>query len=446
MCASAFLLLTSALAAGPIEAGTQLTYRGAMIAEKGDPVLTRKNFELQLTVVEFGDAGAELLWTLSEEGRGGWAWPDRFGRLQLDANLRAEGDRGPSLLYERPEGLSIVNLLAPLVAAEAPLKKGFEWRVDRLLHKVEDSASKKDIAAWRVTAGTLYGVKRTLWIDKQSPRVVAMHENVTIGQGERHDLEMELVSEKTLTDDELRKVDRAFTEMEALRDKLEQPPRTPRVVWSEEQIALLRDKLEPIVALAADTPLAAVAADAAGDAKDQKNRANAVGALAKRIIGQPAPAFELSTLDRKTVDSADLKGKVVVLHFWEYRDTPLEEPYGQVGYLDFLHRRHAADKVAVFGVNVDERLAAEFTRGKSIAAAKKLKSFMNLGFPVLLDDGALLKQFGDPRVTGAKLPVFVVIGADGAVTHYHVGFYDVDRDAGLKELEQAVTAAAETSE
>lgn len=445
MCASALLLLTSTLAAGPLEAGAQLTYRGTMIAEKGDPALTRKSFELKLTVTELNEEGAELLWTLSEEGRGGWPWPDRFGRLQLDANLRAKGGGGPALLYDRPEGLSIVEIVPPLVVTESPLKKGYQWRVGRLLHVVKGSEKKNDVATWRVTAGTLYGTKRTLWIDKDSPRVVAMHENVFIGQGERHDLDMKLVAETKLSDEQLARVDRAFTELEALRRQLGHSPRTARLVWNDGQIELLREKLDPLAELAADTPLAKIVEVATGDTKDQTNRANAVEFLAKRIVGKPAPAFELATLDKKTVNSDDLKGKVVVLHFWEYRDTPLEEPYGQVGYLDFLHRQ-AGDKVAVFGVNVDERLAVDFTRGKSIAAAKKLKSFMNLDFPVLLDDGSLLKQFGDPRVTGAKLPVFVVIGPDGAVKEYHVGYYDVDRDRGLKELEEAVSAAAETSE
>ena len=50
--------------------------------------------------------------------------------------------------------------------------------------------------------------------------------------------------------------------------------------------------------------------------------------------------------------------------------------------------------------------------------------------------GALLKQFGDPRLVGASLPLFVVIGPGlKRSLHYHVGHYDVHQDQGLKELD-----------
>jgi hypothetical protein len=63
---------------------------------------------------------------------------------------------------------------------------------------------------------------------------------------------------------------------------------------------------------------------------------------------------------------------------------------------------------------------------------------------VLLDAGALVKQFGDPRLLGASLPLFVVIGPDGTIRHYHVGHYDVHQDQGLKELDEAVGKALES--
>jgi hypothetical protein len=51
-----------------------------------------------------------------------------------------------------------------------------------------------------------------------------------------------------------------------------------------------------------------------------------------------------------------------------------------------------------------------------------------------LDDGQLIKAFGDPRLLGAELPLYVVIGPDGKVAHYKSGNYEVDRLEGLKEL------------
>ena len=40
---------------------------------------------------------------------------------------------------------------------------------------------------------------------------------------------------------------------------------------------------------------------------------------------------------------------MLVLHFWDYRDKPLRQPYGQVGYLDFLRRKFDSDRLLVAG-------------------------------------------------------------------------------------------------
>ncbi len=52
-----------------------------------------------------------------------------------------------------------------------------------------------------------------------------------------------------------------------------------------------------------------------------------------------------------------------------------------------------------------------------------------------------MKQFGDPRLVGASLPLFVVIGPEGKIVHYKVGNYEVDRDQGLKQLDEIVGKA-----
>ena len=77
-------------------------------------------------------------------------------------------------------------------------------------------------------------------------------------------------------------------------------------------------------------------------------------------------------------------------------------------------------------------------------SVRKLKAFMTLSYPVLLDSGALAKQFGDPRIVGASLPLFVVIGPEAKIVHYHVGPYDVHQDQGLKQLDEVVAKALET--
>lgn len=92
----------------------------------------------------------------------------------------------------------------------------------------------------------------------------------------------------------------------------------------------------------------------------------------------------------------------------------------------------------MYGVAVSSDLDLPASRDRVIRSVKKLKAFMNLGYPVLLDGGDVLKKFGDPRPLGARLPLFVVIGPDGKIAHYHVGHYKVHPDRGLEELDRVV--------
>jgi hypothetical protein len=98
----------------------------------------------------------------------------------------------------------------------------------------------------------------------------------------------------------------------------------------------------------------------------------------------------------------------------------------------------------VLGVSVDGRLAEPETRRAGIAAARKLRDFMNLSYPILLDDGEFLKRLGDPRQGGGKLPLFLVIGKDGKIAEYHAGMYDVKTNEGLAELDGIIGKALKT--
>jgi hypothetical protein len=428
------------LAAAPgIEPGTQLTYSGSMTGVKDDGDAAVKEFTLTLVAVAGAGEGTEFVWTLDESGRGGWTWLDRFGRTS------DQSESGPALLYSRNEGKSIVPLIGPRFAAADKLQAGATWTEDRLEHKVVgEKPTRRAIegvpqTTWELDIRSPYGHKRTLWIDKDSPLVVAMHETVFIGQGDEHKLTLELSSLQRLSPDETTKLSAAMDDWQALRTSLGWEPLSRREELSGEQIAKLKAALPEVAKRSAIGPLAAIAAAAQRDATGQKNRAGAVAALAEAIIGQPVD-WMLTDLSGKPLKAKDYEGKVVVLHFWEYRDAPLEEPYGQVGYLDFLLRRRP--EAVVIGVHVDPRLADDETRRASLANAKKLKSFMNLSYPIGYDDGALLKRVGDPRVAGGKLPLFVVLGKDGKVAAYHAGLYDVKAVEGLKELEAIVEKLA----
>ena len=89
----------------------------------------------------------------------------------------------------------------------------------------------------------------------------------------------------------------------------------------------------------------------------------------------------------------------------------------------------------VYGIAVDARLAEQRSAPAALKSIQKLKSFMNLDYGIAVDDGKLLAKFGDPPTHGAKLPLWVVIGPDGKVAHFHAGSYKINPDEGLRELD-----------
>ncbi len=275
---------------------------------------------------------------------------------------------------------------------------------------------------------------------------MALDQRLILGRGDEYVLKLELVGSEQLDPESFAAETRAFEAALALRGKLNRPRGMPEINWKPAELAILEQGLPDVERTAAGTALAKLAASAVRDLKLQSGRTDAIAELAAEQRGKAVAAFTIRGSGGESLQDADLKGHVTVLHFWEYRDEPLKEPYGQVGYLDFLHHRRKAGGVRVYGVAVDGRLTDEATRPAAERSVRKLKEFMNLSFPVLLDGGSLLKKFGDPRMLGAALPLFVVIGRDGKIAHYHVGMYDVHQDQGLKELDEAVIEAAAKKE
>ena len=441
--ASLFLCLALSTAAEGPPAGTLLTYQGTMVAAKEEGAPSKKTIELTVLVAHAeGDGTAKLLWTLDESGRGKWSWLDHFGTWTVDAKKRDEAALGPALLYLREDGKSVVPLFPPLFAAETRLERGATWSEGRTDYRVTGETKVGQRECLEVECRTPYGHKRTIRVEKSSPLVVALRETVFIGQGQQHELKLELTSAKVLSAEEAAKAETAFELGAKLKETLHHNPRTDLVEFEKDELAALRAELPKLAEAAKETTLGPLVAIAQKDLQDQKGRSGAVTALREAAIGKPAGKFKLLDLTGKEVSEEMLKDKVTVLHFWAYRDTPLEEPYGQVGYLDFLFRKRGDQGVQVVGVLVDDKIVDEAARRTAASSARKLKSFMNLSYGIVMDDGTLLKKIGDPRPAGSKLPLFVVVGKDGKVVEYHAGLYDVKPETGLAELDAVVSKAA----
>ena len=430
-------VLALSLALGADAAAAQLKYAGTMVPVKEDGNPSVKKFTLSVQPLA-GDAN-QLVWTLEESGRGGWLWLDHFGRWTQERSVSEgaqESDFGPALLYEREDGKSIVPIVAPRFAAGAKLEAGAKWDEDRLEYKVLGDAKRAARACWEIEARSPYGHKRTLYVEKASGSlVVAVRETVFIGQGQEHKLQFELAEAKEISEADAAQAAAAIDQWLKLRETLAWKPRSGKTELSSEQIAALKAELPKLLETAAAGPFAAIATTAEADAKGQKSRAGAVAALREAALGKSLGKVSLQDTAGKTITNVALEGKVVVLHFWEYRDTPLEEPYGQTGYLDYLFRRRGEAGVLVYGVTVADQIEDEQQKRTAAASARKLKAFMNLSYPILLDDGEFLKRLGDPRQAGGKLPLFLVIGKDGKIAEYHAGMYDVKTNEGLAELD-----------
>ena len=181
---------------------------------------------------------------------------------------------------------------------------------------------------------------------------------------------------------------------------------------------------------------------AARNAATAKRVTEAVTKLTSSYLNRRAKPFDIQSLSGEKFTADALKDRITILHFWEYHGEPLKAPYGQVGYLSYLYEQLKRKRVQLLGVAVDSRLADPKKRNAALQGIRKLKSFMMLDYPLLLDDGELLAEFGDPRQVVAKLPLFVVVNRGGQVAHYHVGPYE---DNDLSKLQKAITKSLQRS-
>jgi peroxiredoxin len=417
----------------------ELRYTGALSkAGQAADGAAVKRFSLYCAVNREPKDARRIAWFVSERGGGGWGWPERFGSIGLDDQFKPASKGAIRLLYEYEGTPIVVPLPLPIVGYAPQLKAGATWNDGKEAWEVVKQAKVQDHNAWQVQVSTSFGRKRTLWIDAEAPIVVALEERVFVGQGDEHVLTMQLDAIKPLDEQQLTRDTQALPALLKLQSDLQRGENEFRPELNEAQLKSAGDALAALQKDSADTPFSALVSAIGKDVKGQLQRTDEVARLADKLIGKAAPAFALNLTDKTRVDEEAFKGQITVLHFWEYQNEPLVEPYGQVGYLDFLSGKRRKLGVQIYGVAVDGRLGDDQAFSPALKSIQRLKQFMNLSYGIAVDDGKLIAKFGDPRKYGAKLPLWVVIGPDGRIAHYHTGFYKINPDEGLQQLDEVL--------
>ena len=420
-------------------AAVELRYTGSLVKVSRDaespPV---KRFSLYCLVKKTTGGGRDVAFLVDERGGGTWPWPERFGQVALSSKLLPTNAAQLRLLQEHNGTNQSIRIPRPVFEFVDKLQAGATWNNDANAFEVKRAAKVQDRDCWQVDVSTNFGRKRSLWVQKDSPLVVELEERLFMGQGDEFSLRMKLDSLETLDAEKLAKIETPLKLLLKLQTDLARPENEQSPELTEEQLTKVAAASEKIEQAAEGTPFSRLAGVINRDVQGQKQRTGELAQLAKKFLGQAAPEFTIQPIDGKPVAPADRAGKITVLHFWEYQGEPLVEPYGQVGYLDFLFSRRRKLGVQIYGVAVDARFADKAQAQQAHRSVSKLKSFMNLAYPLAADDGDLIEEFGDPRRVGAKLPLWVVIGADGKVAHYSAGFYKINPDEGLRELDEVI--------
>ena len=140
--------------------------------------------------------------------------------------------------------------------------------------------------------------------------------------------------------------------------------------------------------------------------------------------GDHAPEFRLQKFDGGSVSLADLRGKVVMVHFWATWCPPCVE---ELPILDRLHRSPLGKEFEMLAVNEDE------------GGAGALDSFIKqnrVSIPVLLDTGSeVARSYGT-----FKLPETYIVDRQGVVRAKAIGPWDWNDPANIQVLRNIIEA------
>jgi peroxiredoxin len=156
---------------------------------------------------------------------------------------------------------------------------------------------------------------------------------------------------------------------------------------------------------------------------------SAGAAQADAVIGQAAPALVSPTLDGKKFDLAELKGKVVVVHFWATWCAPCRE---EMPALESVWRQFHGKGLEVLAISVD--------RPRARADVDQVMHYFT--FPAALSSAVTKNELA----TIENVPVTYVIDKDGKVENILTPDITPLTEAGLgEEVKNLIETQAQTA-
>ena len=348
---SLFIGLMLAAANAPaieVPVGTELQYTGSLSQKTKAGATEAKSFSVYAVTIADGDGTTPIAWSLDERGGGGWAWPERFGLLAPGSADKAQ-TRPIRLLHTHDNTQYPLPLRSPVFEFQNKLAAEALWTDGRYEYVVTRKRKVKDRDCWQVEVASNIGRAQTIVVEAATGILVSLDEKVFMGRGDEFQLKLELQSQKTQPADELSRSRAAFDSLREMQSSLGRTGEQKLVELTAPQLKAAQAAIGGIEKKADRTPWAKLTGVIARDLTQQQQRLEGVVGLEKKFVGQAAPNPTLKLANGSAIPEADIRDKVVVLHFWEYRGDPLSEPYGQVGYLDFLNNKRKKLGVKVIG-------------------------------------------------------------------------------------------------
>ena len=123
-------------------------------------------------------------------------------------------------------------------------------------------------------------------------------------------------------------------------------------------------------------------------------------------VGEPAPDFQLQDLDGQVVSLSDLRGKPVLLNFWNTGCPPCRD---EMPYLQQVYDEMQGKDLVMLAINI----------GESSSTVAEFMDFYHLSLPVLLDtNGNVARRYSMPGI-----PTTFFIDKDGILQVKVVGAF-----------------------